>query len=124
MHGVANTFRFLRLHDELHRRCTIDKIPVEPKTHAGNPGANCARGVMQHPACASETTKSCSRCARPFEGVWYSDRSTTASQIDLLRGARKSRVELSWSNAAIDARVDRPGGRCLDSTSAMELARY
>ena len=54
MHGVENTWHgFLRLNDEsaIAFVCNpdIEKIPVEfGKTHAGNPGANVARGVMQH----------------------------------------------------------------------------
>lgn len=54
MHGVKNTFHgFLRLNDEsavaFVNNPEIGKIPVEMgKTHAGNPGANCAPGVMQH----------------------------------------------------------------------------
>ena len=54
MHGVENTFHgFLRLNDEssvaLVHNPDIDKIPVElGKTHAGNPGAPCSRGTMQH----------------------------------------------------------------------------
>ena len=54
MHGVEKTFHgFLRLNDESSiafvQNPEIDKIPVElGKTHAGNPGANCAKGVMQH----------------------------------------------------------------------------
>jgi len=54
MHGVENTWHaFLRLNDESSVAfvCNpdIEKIPVEMgKTHAGNPGANVARGVMQH----------------------------------------------------------------------------
>lgn len=54
MHGVANTFHgFLRLNDEssvafVHNP-QIGEIPVEMgRTHAGNPGANCAKGTMQH----------------------------------------------------------------------------
>jgi catechol 2,3-dioxygenase-like lactoylglutathione lyase family enzyme len=54
MHGVANTWHgFLRLNDEssiafVHNP-EIGKIEVEiGKTHAGNPGANCAPGAMQH----------------------------------------------------------------------------
>lgn len=54
MHGVANTFHgFLRLNDEssiafVHNP-QIDEIPVKlGQTHAGNPGANCAKGTMQH----------------------------------------------------------------------------
>ena len=54
MHGVENTWHgFLRLNDEsaiafVHNP-DIDGIPVRlGETHAGNPGANCARGTMQH----------------------------------------------------------------------------
>ncbi|MGD8416584.1 MAG: VOC family protein [Pseudomonadales bacterium] len=54
MHGVENTWHgFLRLNDEsaiafVHNP-DIEKIPVRlGETHAGNPGANCARGTMQH----------------------------------------------------------------------------
>ena len=54
MHGVENTWHaFLRLNDEssiafVHNP-DIKKIPIElGKTHAGNPGANCAPGTMQH----------------------------------------------------------------------------
>ena len=56
MHGVPNTWHgFLRLNDESSiafvQNPSVEKIPVElGKTHAGNPGANCARGVMQHVA--------------------------------------------------------------------------
>ena len=54
MHGVKNTWHgFLRLNDEssLAFVCNPDiaEIPVRlGETHAGNPGANCARGTMQH----------------------------------------------------------------------------
>jgi catechol 2,3-dioxygenase-like lactoylglutathione lyase family enzyme len=54
MHGVENTWHgFLRLNDEssIAFVCNPDigKIPVVlGETHAGNPGANCARGAMQH----------------------------------------------------------------------------
>jgi catechol 2,3-dioxygenase-like lactoylglutathione lyase family enzyme len=54
MHGVENTWHgFLRLNDEssIAFVCNpdIENIPVElGTTHAGNPGANCARGAMQH----------------------------------------------------------------------------
>src|SRR5215831_16662339 len=56
MHGVPNTWHgFLRLNDESSiafvQNPGVEKIPVElGKTHAGNPGADCARGVMQHVA--------------------------------------------------------------------------
>jgi catechol 2,3-dioxygenase-like lactoylglutathione lyase family enzyme len=54
MHGVENTWHgFLRLNDEssIAFVCNpeIGKIPVTlGETHAGNPGANSARGTMQH----------------------------------------------------------------------------
>lgn len=56
MHGVENTFHgFLRLNDESSiafvQNPDIEKIPVRlGETHAGNPGANCAKGAMQHVA--------------------------------------------------------------------------
>ncbi len=56
MHGVENTFHgFLRLNDEsaiaFVQNPEIGKIPVRMgETHAGNPGANCAKGTMQHVA--------------------------------------------------------------------------
>ena len=54
MHGVENTWHgFLRLNDEssIAFVCNpdIEKIPrVLGESHAGNPGANCAGGAMQH----------------------------------------------------------------------------
>ncbi len=56
MHGVENTFHgFMRLNDEsaiaFVQNPDIADIPVTlGETHAGNPGANCARGSMQHVA--------------------------------------------------------------------------
>lgn len=54
MHGVPNTWHgFLRLNDEsavaFVQNPDIGEIPVTlGQSHAGNPGANCARGAMQH----------------------------------------------------------------------------
>lgn len=54
MHGVANTWHgFLRLNDEsaIAFVCNPDIEGIEVRlgeTHAGNSGANCARGTMQH----------------------------------------------------------------------------
>lgn len=54
MHGVEKTFHgFLRLNDEsaiaFVQNPQIGEIPVRMgETHAGNPGANCAKGTMQH----------------------------------------------------------------------------
>ena len=56
MHGVENTWHgFLRLNDEssIAFVCNpdISKTPIRMgETHAGNPGANCAAGTMQHVA--------------------------------------------------------------------------
>ena len=56
MHGVENTFHgFLRLNDESSiafvQNPDIGTIPSTlGQTHAGNPGANCAPGTMQHVA--------------------------------------------------------------------------
>ncbi len=56
MHGVENTFHgFMRLNDEsaiaFVQNPDIGEIPVKiGETHAGNPGANCAKGAMQHVA--------------------------------------------------------------------------
>jgi catechol 2,3-dioxygenase-like lactoylglutathione lyase family enzyme len=56
MHGVDNTFHgFMRLNDEsaiaFVQNPDIGEIPVKiGETHAGNPGANSARGTMQHVA--------------------------------------------------------------------------
>ena len=56
MHGVENTFHgFLRLNDEsaiaFVQNPDIGEIPSRlGETHAGNPGANCAPGTMQHVA--------------------------------------------------------------------------
>ena len=56
MHGVENTFHgFLRLNDEsaiaFVQNPDIGAIPSRlGETHAGNPGANCAPGTMQHVA--------------------------------------------------------------------------
>ncbi len=56
MHGVEHTFHgFLRLNDEsaiaFVQNPDIGKISTKiGQTHAGNPGANCAPGTMQHVA--------------------------------------------------------------------------
>ena len=63
MHGVANTFHgFLRLNDEssiaLVYNPEIKNIPATlGTTHAGNAGANCAPGTMQHLAFKVEDGK-------------------------------------------------------------------
>ena len=114
MHGVANTWHgFLRLNDEsavaFVRNPDIEKIPVElGKTHAGNPGANCARGVMQHLAL---------RVKNDAELMAMRDR-IRSKGIPVLgpldhgmcksiyfAGLENLSLELSYSNEPIDARA-------------------
>ena len=114
MHGVANTWHgFLRLNDEsaVAFVCNpdIEKIPVElGKTHAGNPGANCARGVMQHLAF---------RVKNDEELMAMRDRIRSKGipvlgPIDhgmcksiYFAGLENLSLELSYSNEPIDARA-------------------
>ncbi len=134
MHGVANTWHgFLRLNDEsaVAFVCNpdIEKIPVElGKTHAGNPGSNCARGVMQHLAF---------RVKNDEELMAMRDR-IRSKGIPVLgpldhgmcksiyfAGLENLSLELSYSNEPIDARawID-PEVMALAGISPLELARY
>ena len=134
MHGVANTWHgFLRLNDEsaVAFVCNpdIEKIPVElGKTHAGNPGANCARGVMQHLAF---------RVKNDEELMAMRDR-IRSKGIPVLgpldhgmcksiyfAGLENLSLELSYSNEPIDARawID-PEVMALAGITPLELARY
>jgi hypothetical protein len=107
----------------------IEKIPVElGKTHAGNPGANCARGVMQHLAF---------RVKNDEELMAMRDR-IRSKGIPVLgpldhgmcksiyfAGLENLSLELSYSNEPIDARawID-PEVMALAGISPLELARY
>jgi len=134
MHGVANTWHgFLRLNDEsaVAFVCNpdIEKIPVElGKTHAGNPGANCARGVMQHLAF---------RVKNDEELMAMRDR-IRSKGIPVLgpldhgmcksiyfAGLENLSLELSYSTEPIDARawID-PEVMALAGITPLELARY
>jgi catechol 2,3-dioxygenase-like lactoylglutathione lyase family enzyme len=134
MHGVANTWHgFLRLNDEsaVAFVCNpdIEKIPVEfGKTHAGNPGANCSRGVMQHLAL---------RVKNDEELMAMRDR-IRSKGIPVLgpldhgmcksiyfAGLENLSLELSYSTEPIDARawID-PEVMALAGITPLELARY
>lgn len=134
MHGVANTWHgFLRLNDEsaiaFVQNPDVAKIPVElGKTHAGNPGANCSRGVMQHLAL---------RVKNDQELMAMRDR-IRSKGIPVLgpldhgmcksiyfAGLENLSLELSYSNEAIDARawID-PEVVALAGITPLELARY
>jgi len=134
MHGVEGTWHgFLRLNDESSiafvQNPDIAKIPVElGKTHAGNPGANCARGVMQHLALKVKNKDEllAMRDRIRSKGI------PVLGPIDhgfcesiYFAGRENLSLELSYSNAAIDARawID-PEVVALAGINAQELARY
>lgn len=134
MHGVENTWHgFLRLNDEsaIAFVCNPDigEIPVTlGQSHAGNPGANCARGAMQHVAL---------RVKNHDELLAMRDRLRSKGVPVLgpmdhgmccsiyFAGPENLSLELSWSDAAIDANawVD-PEVQALAGISDDELARY
>jgi catechol 2,3-dioxygenase-like lactoylglutathione lyase family enzyme len=134
MHGVPNTWHgFLRLGDEsaiaFVHNAGIEKIPSElGVTHAGNAGANCAPGTMQHVA------------------LRVRDRAALLAMRDRIRsrgipvlgplnhgmcesiyfaGLENLSLELSCSREPIDARawID-PEVVALAGISAEELARF
>ena len=134
MHGVANTWHgFLRLNDEssIAFVCNpdIEKIPVRlGETHAGNPGANCSPGTMQHVALRVKGDK---------ELVAMRDRLRSKGVPVLgpldhgmcksiyFAGPENLSLELSFSDEPIDARawID-PEVVALAGISPRELERY
>lgn len=134
MHGVKNTWHgFIRLNDEssiafVHNP-EIGAIPVVlGQTHAGNPGANCARGAMQHLAL---------KVSNHNELVALRDR-LRAKGVPVLgpvdhgmccsiyfAGPENLSLELSYSLAPIDASswID-PEVAKLAGISAEDLERY
>jgi catechol 2,3-dioxygenase-like lactoylglutathione lyase family enzyme len=134
MHGVEGTWHgFLRLNDESSiafvQNPDVAKIPVElGKTHAGNPGANCARGLMQHLALKvkNKTELLAMRDRIRSKGI------PVLGPIDhgfcesiYFAGQENLSLELSFSTAAIDARawID-PEVVALAGINADELARF
>ena len=134
MHGVPNTWHgFLRLNDEssIAFVCNpgIEKIPVElGKTHAGNPGANCARGVMQHVALRVKDHAAllAMRDRIRSKGVpVLGPLDHGFCQSIYFAGPENLSLELSYSLEAIDAQawID-PEVVKLAGISPHELARY
>lgn len=134
MHGVEGTWHgFLRLNDEscvafVHNPA-IKEIPrVLGSTHAGNGGANCAGGVMQHLAL---------KVANPDALLAMRDRLRSKGvpvlgpiehgmcQSIYFAGPEQLTLELSCSPEPIDAEawID-PEVVALAGISAEELARY
>jgi len=134
MHGVPNTWHgFLRLNDEsaiaFVQNAGIASIPVElGRTHAGNPGANCARGTMQHVALrvADHTALLAMRDRLRAKGVpVLGPLDHGMCQSIYFAGPEHLALELSYSNEPIDAEawID-PAVVRLAGISADELARY
>ena len=114
MHGVEGAWHgFLRLNDEASIAFVahpgIEEIDVElGRTHAGNPGANSARGTMQHLAL---------KVADHDELLAMRDRLRTKGvnvmgpvnhgfcESIYFAGPENLSLELSWSAAPIDARA-------------------
>ena len=134
MHGVENTWHgFLRLNDEssIAFVCNpdIDKIPVVlGETHAGNPGANCAKGAMQHLAMKvkDHDEMMAMRDRLRSKGVPVMgpvDHGMCCSMY--FAGPENLSLELSYSNEPINAQAwCDPEVVALAGISADELARY
>lgn len=134
MHGVENTWHgFLRLNDEssiafVHNP-DIGQIPVRlGETHAGNPGANCAKGTMQHVALAVKNNEELLAMrdrlrARGVPVMGPMDHGMCSSIY--FAGPENLSLELSFSTAPIDqeAWID-PEVVALAGINAEELARY
>jgi hypothetical protein len=134
MHGVENTWHgFLRLNDEssIAFVCNpdIEGIQVElGATHAGNPGANCARGTMQHLAMkvANHEDMMAMRDRLRSKGVPVMGPVDHGMCVSMyFAGLENLSLELSYSTEAInqDAWID-PEVVALAGISADELARF
>ncbi len=134
MHGVENTWHgFLRLNDEsaIAFVCNpdIEGIDVEiGATHAGNPGANCARGTMQHLALkvADHDELMAMRDRLRSKGVPVMGPVNHGMCVSMyFAGPENLSLELSYSNEPIDARAwCDPEVVALAGISAEELERY
>ena len=134
MHGVENTWHgFLRLNDEssIAFVCNPDigDIPVElGATHAGNPGANSAKGTMQHLALKvknhAELMNMRDRLREKGVPVMGPIEHGMCCSI-YFAGPENLALELSYSNEPINAEawID-PEVVELAGISAEELARY
>jgi len=134
MHGVENTWHgFLRLNDEssIAFVCNpdIEGIQVElGATHAGNPGANCARGTMQHLAMKvkDHDDMMAMRDRLRSKGVPVMGPVDHGMCVSMyFAGLENLSLELSYSTEAIDqeAWID-PEVVALAGITAEELARF
>jgi len=134
MHGVPNTWHgFLRLNDEscvaFVQNPAIAAIPREiGVTHAGNSGGNCAPGAMQHVALKvrDHAELLAMRDRLRAKGVpVLGPLDHGMCQSIYFAGPENLCLELSYSNAPIDARawID-PEVVALAGISPEELARY
>ena len=134
MHGVANTFHgFLRLNDEssiaLVQNDAIQDIPsAAGQTHAGNAGANCAAGTMQHVAfrVRGEEELMAMKDRLRAKGVpVIGPRDHGFCKSIYFAGPENLALELSYSNEPINAEawID-PEVVALAGIGSAELARY
>ena len=134
MHGVENTWHgFLRLNDEssvaLVHNPDIASIPTRlGETHAGNPGANCAPGVMQHVALRVEDHEAilAMRARLRAKGVPVLGPMDHGMCVSIyFAGPENLALELSYSREPIDAEqwID-PEVQALAGINAEELERY
>ncbi len=134
MHGVENTWHgFLRLNDESSVAfvCNpeIGKIPrVLGESHAGNPGANCAGGAMQHLALkvGGHGELLAMRDRLRSKGVPVLGPVDHGMCVSIyFAGPEALSLELSYSRKPIDSRawID-PEVQALAGISDEELSRY
>jgi catechol 2,3-dioxygenase-like lactoylglutathione lyase family enzyme len=134
MHGVENTWHgFLRLNDEssIAFVCNpdIEGIKIElGATHAGNPGANCAGGAMQHLAMKvkDHDDMMAMRDRLRSKGVPVMGPVDHGMCVSMyFAGLENLSLELSYSTEAINAEawID-PEVVELAGITADELARY
>tara|TARA_Y100001934_G_C12315623_1_gene757282 strand:- start:1107 stop:1790 length:684 start_codon:yes stop_codon:yes gene_type:complete len=134
MHGVENTWHgFLRLNDEssIAFVCNPDIGDIEVRvgeTHAGNPGANSAKGTMQHLALKVKNHGEllAMRDRLRSKGVPVLGPTDHGMCVSMyFAGPENLSLELSYSSEPIDARawID-PEVVKLAGISTEELERY
>ena len=134
MHGVENTWHgFLRLNDEssIAFVCNPDIEGIQVQvgaTHAGNPGANCAGGAMQHLAfkVAGHDEMMALRDRLRSKGVPVMGPVNHGMCVSMyFAGPENLSLEFSYSSEPINAEawID-PEVVALAGISAEELARY
>lgn len=134
MHGVANTWHgFLRLNDEsaiafVHNPQIAEVPRTLGVTHAGNAGANCAAGVVQHIALRATSHEEllALRDRLRSKGVpVMGPMDHGMCESIYFAGPENLALELAWSPEPIDQEcwID-PEVQALAGISDEELARY